>query len=69
MQFSTFSQLGSDLMTSQKPDSMAGEAVQATSPVGISSLDPLPRLVDLDVLVAMARDVENVFQGIADSDG
>lgn len=45
------------------------EAVEATSPVGISSLDPLPRLVDLDVLVAMARDVENVFQRIADSDG
>lgn len=47
----------------------AKEAVEATSPVGIPSLDPLPRLVDLDVLVAMARDVENVFERIADSDG
>lgn len=45
------------------------EVVEATSPVGISSIDSLPWLVDLDVLVAMARDVENVFQRITDSDG
>lgn len=43
--------------------------VKAISPVCVSSLDLLPGFIDLNVLVAMARDVEDVFQSIADSGG
>ncbi len=43
--------------------------VKAISPFCISSLDLLPGFIDLNVLVAMARDVEDVFQSIADSGG
>lgn len=44
------------------------ELAQAKSPFRVSSLYILPRFVDLNVLVAMARDVEDVFQSITDSD-
>lgn len=45
------------------------EQVKTISPFCIFSLDPLPGFVNLDVLVAMARDVEDVFQGVTDPDG
>jgi len=37
-----------------------------SSPVLVSTLDLLPRLVDLDILVAMARDVQDVLQRVSD---
>lgn len=43
--------------------------VKAISLFSVTSLDLLPRFVDLNVLVAMARDVEDVFQGVTDSGG
>lgn len=43
--------------------------VKATSPLCVSSFDLLPGFVDLNVLVAMARDVEDGSQSIADSGG
>lgn len=43
--------------------------VEVTSPFCVSSLDLLPGFVDLNVLVAMARDVQDVFQSITDSGG
>lgn len=44
------------------------ELSKVISPFCVFSLDLLPWFVDLNVLVAMARDVEDVFQRIAESD-
>lgn len=45
------------------------ELVIVISPLCISSLDLLPGFIYLDVLVAMARDVEDVPQSVTDSGG
>lgn len=42
--------------------------VKAIAPFWISSLDLFPGLIDLNVLVAMARNVQDVFQSITYSD-
>lgn len=52
----------------QKKGTDGAELDKAESPFRVSSLYILPGFVDLNVLVAMARDVEDVFQRITDSD-
>lgn len=46
----------------------SAELAKGESPICVCSLYFFPGLVDLNVLVAMARDVEDVFQSIPDSD-
>lgn len=52
----------------QKKGADDSELDKAKSPFRLSCLYVLPGFVDLNVLVAMARDVEDVFQRITDSD-